>query len=327
MGESGKIFLIIPTSFFCGILGALLVYKFGTIAGLINEPNERSSHVKSVPRGGGIGIWAAFVFTGIFVINDYISTFMISAIGLLGFLDDYFDLSSKKRLLFQLLISTVVVFLYKGVPDSLVNLFIALFWIIFVTGSANYYNFMDGINGMAGLTGFVGFGLLAAFSFLVNNDMVIFLLSISLSAACSGFLPLNFPNAKVFMGDAGSVFLGFVFASFVVKLSTSIGIFLCLIMFLCTFYADAIVTIYYRWRKGENLMRAHRSHLYQYLSNELRFPHWKVSTIYAFIQLIFGILALFAFGKGLIWQYAVLIIFSTLFLASHRIIKNIRPVE
>ena len=94
------------------------------------------------------------------------------------------------------------------------------------------------------------------------------------------FLPFNFPKAKVFMGDVGSIFLGFVFASFVVKLSITINIFLCMVMFLCTFYADAAITIYYRWKRGENLMQAHRSHLYQYLSNELKLPHWKVTLVF-----------------------------------------------
>ena len=111
-----------------------------------------------------------------------------------------------------------------------------------------------------------------------------------------------------------------------VKLSTNIGIFLCLVMFLSTFYADAIVTIFYRWRRGEDLMKAHRSHLYQYMSNELKIPHWKVSTVYALVQLIFGLFALFAYRKGLIWQLTVLGAFSILFLISYKIIKNINPV-
>ena len=116
-------------------------------------------------------------------------------------------------------------------------------------------------------------------------------MSMILAAGCTGFLPLNFPKAKVFMGDVGSIFLGFVFASFVVKMSVTINIFLCMIMFLCTFYADAVITLYYRWKRGENLMQAHRSHLYQYLSNELKLPHWKVTLLYAVVQLCFGAIA------------------------------------
>src|SRR4030065_2467558 len=109
-----------------------------------------------------------------------------------------------------------------------------LFWLIFITATTNFYNFMDGINGIAGLTGLIGFGLMAYFAYFMLNDYDLFLMSMILATGCIGFLPFNFPRARVFMGDVGSIFLGFVFASFVVKLSTSINIFLCLIMFLCT---------------------------------------------------------------------------------------------
>src|SRR3970282_96264 len=129
-----------------------------------------------------------------------------------------------------------------------------LFWLIFIVGTTNFYNFMDGINGIAGLTGLVGFGLMAYFSYFVLNTHDVFLMSAVLAAGCLGFLPFNFLKARVFMGDVGSIFLGFVFASFVVKMSVTINIFLCMIMFICTFYADAVITIYYRRKRGENLM-------------------------------------------------------------------------
>jgi len=143
---------------------------------------------------------------------------------------------------------------------------------------------------------------------------------------CLGFLPFNLLKARVFMGDVGSIFLGFMFAFFVVRLSTSIGIFLCLIMLLSTFYADGLITMFYRWRKGENLMQAHRSHLYQYACNELQTPHWIVSLSYALTQLIFGFLALLAFSKGLIWQLVLFVVFGAFSLLIYRVIKNIKPV-
>jgi Fuc2NAc and GlcNAc transferase len=184
---------------------------------------------------------------------------------------------------------------------------------------------MDGINGIAGLTGLVAFGLMAFFSYTMANELDVTRLSMVLSIGCLGFLPFNLPKAKVFMGDVGSIFLGFVFATFVVKLSTDIHIFLCTIMFLCTFYADAFVTLFYRWRRGENLMKAHRSHLYQYMSNELGLPHWKVSTAYALTQLFFGSLAILAFSSGLLYQIAVVGLFAAIFLVLYRFIKGFSP--
>jgi len=162
------------------------------------------------------------------------------------------------------------------------------------------------------------------FNFILNAQDV-FLMSTALAAGCIGFLPFNFPRARVFMGDVGSIFLGFVFAAFVVKLSTSVNVFLCLIMFLCTFYADAVLTVIYRWKRGENLMQAHRSHLYQYLSNELKLPHWKVTLLYAAVQLCFGIFAVAAYQWGLVTQLILFLTFSIAFLVSYSLVKAMKP--
>lgn len=320
-------------SFIVSMAVAFLVSRLGKRLGLADNPNERSSHSIVTPRGGGAGICLSFLVIGFLLIDpDYrLLIFAAGCIGLLGLINDRFEISSKLRLLFQLILSSVIVAAYANIsffahpPSLLINLLSFLFFVIFISGTANFYNFMDGINGIAGLTGVAGFGLMAIFSFYIADEKNITILSLILLSACLGFLPLNFPKARVFMGDVGSVFLGFVFASFVVKLSADISIFLCLIMFLCTFYADATVTVFYRWRRGENLTMAHRSHLYQYLSNELGMPHWLVSVIYASVQLLFGLSAVFAYGKGIYWQLLVLGVFSVLFLGSYIIIKNIEP--
>src|SRR3989338_9349960 len=282
--------------FFLSLFAAFLISRLGKKLGLIDNPNERSSHSIVTPIGGGVGIWLSFLVVGFLLIdpNYRLLIFVVGCIGLLGLINDRFEIPSKVRLLLQLILSAVIVAAYANIsffahPTSfLINLLFFLFFIIFISGTANFYNFMDGINGIAGLTGLVGFGLMAYFSYFVLNAHDIFLMSAVLAAGCLGFLPFNFPRARVFMGDVGSIFLGFVFASFVVKMSANINIFFCIIMFLCTFYSDATVTIFYRWRRGENLMQAHRSHLYQYMSNELGLPHWKVSMLYATVQLIVG---------------------------------------
>src|SRR3972149_11920320 len=301
-------------SFFISLFAAFLISSLGKSLGLIDNPNERSSHLIAVPRGGGAGIWLSFLIIGFLLVErDYrLLIYAAGCVGLLGLIDDRYEISSKLRLLFQLILSATIVVVYANIsffahpPALLINLLFFLFFVIFISGTANFYNFMDGINGIAGLTGVAGFGLIATFSFYIADEKSITFLSLILLSACLGVLPLNFPNARVFMGDVGSVFLGFVFASFVVKLSSNISIFLCLIMFLCTFYADAIVTVYYRWQLGENLMHSHRRHLYQYMCNELAIPHWKVSSLYALVQLILGVLSLFAYSKGLILQFTML---------------------
>src|SRR3989337_1378758 len=315
----------IIVSFSIGALCAFIVSKIGKKISLIDIPNERSSHTISTPRGGGIGLWIAFIFVGVFFVKEHSAAIILGTTGLLGLLGDIFSFSAKVRLTAQFVIAAVAAWLFAGLPDSMLKLAVFLFWIIFITGTENFYNFMDGINGIAGVTGVVGFGLMAFFSYYMAKETDLTLLSIVLSAACLGFLPFNFPKATVFIGDVGSIFLGFVFASFVVKLSKDIGVFLCLIMFLCAFYADAVITLYYRWRRGENLMQAHRSHLYQYLSNELKLPHWKVTLLYAVVQLCFGAIAVAVYQKGLVIQLILLLSFSVVFLVSYNLVKTMKP--
>ena len=96
-------------------------------------------------------------------------------------------------------------------------------------------------------------------------------------------------------------------------------------MFMCMFYADALVTIFYRWKKGENLVVAHRSHLYQYMCNELKVPHWKVSVAYALAQFVFALMALISYKTGIIWQIVVFTFFGVMFMVAYKCIKRIKP--
>ena len=146
-----------------------------------------------------------------------------------------------------------------------------------MVGTANIYNFMDGINGIAAITAIVGFGLLSLFSLIAGQDSAYGVLSVCIAFSCLGFLPFNMPKAKVFMGDVGSILLGFSFAAIVVILSKSILDFVCLAGFLFPFYADELTTMAARIKDGENLFKPHRRHLYQLLANEKRIAHWKIS--------------------------------------------------
>jgi len=106
---------------------------------------------------------------------------------------------------------------------------------VFIVGTANYYNFMDGINGIAAITGIVAFCLLGFYGSLNGRDPAMIALCFALAFACAGFLPFNMPAARVFMGDVGSVLLGFVFACIVVLFSNSFSEFVVLASFLFPF--------------------------------------------------------------------------------------------
>lgn len=325
MSSYYSVCIAIALPFLFSLFCAAAISKMGHRLALIDNPNIRSSHSLPTPRGGGIGLWIIFVPLGIILTGDIYFTLIAGAAGLTGFLEDIFTLSSKLRLFIQVVMALLIIAMFSTITLSITSAALLLFWVIFIAGTANFYNFMDGINGIAGLTGVVGFGLIAYYSYFYLHDFNLFLMSIILVAGCLGFLPYNLPHAKVFMGDVGSIFLGFVFASFVIKLSATISIFLCLIMFLFTFYADSIVTIFFRWRRGENLLQAHRCHLYQYLSNELKIAHWKVSIVFALIQLVSGIAAIAAFKIGLPAQILVFAVFSIPFVVGYTLIKNVKP--
>ena len=105
-------------------------------------------------------------------------------------------------------------------------------------------------------------------------------------------MPFNLPRARVFLGDVGSITLGFLFAGLVVYLSRSPLDFICSAGFLFPFYADELISVFVRLRKGQNLLIPHRVHLYQLLANEMRISHWKISVGYGLVQLSLGLVLL-----------------------------------
>ncbi len=292
-----------------GFSGAYLMSKIGYRFALVDNVNERSSHSIPTPRGGGIGILAVLLFIGIFVLRDIRFTFIFFGVGICGFLDDIFNLLPKLRLLSHIIFSATSVFMLLGAPGSSTEVWIFFFLVIFIAGTANFYNFMDGINGIAAIAGIIGFGLVAYFAYFIAGDQYLALTAVILSAACLGFLPFNFPEAKVFMGDIGSVSLGFVFALMAVWLSRNIFDFICLSSFFFPFYADELITIYIRLRSRENLMLPHRRHFYQILANELQVPHWKVSSSYGVTQLAIGISILFLRPLGIFSVLLALVLY------------------
>jgi Fuc2NAc and GlcNAc transferase len=184
---------------------------------------------------------------------------------------------------------------------------------IYIIGTANIYNFMDGINGIAAITGIVGFGLLAFFAFNISGDRAVGVLSLGIVCACLGFLPFNFPKAKIFMGDVGSIVLGFTFSGLVLWLSRTAADLICLSAFIFPFYADEATTMCIRIKNRENLLMPHRSHLYQILANELKFPHWKVTLGYGFIQFLIGISILFVRKYGSMAIVSTLLVYFGIF--------------
>ena len=168
----------------------------------------------------------------------------------------------------------------------------------------------------------IGFGLIGFYAFFLKIDSSFVPLATSISIACLGFLPFNMPKARVFMGDVGSILLGFVFAGMVIYLSKSFLDFVCLAAFLFPFYADELTTMMIRIRDGERLSRPHRRHLYQLLANEYSIQHWKVSFGYGLFQLIVGISVLSLKSTGSLAVISLLILYFCAFTILSFILRN-----
>lgn len=311
---------------FClGAGGAVLFALYGNSMGFSDKPNERSSHLLTLPKGGGIGIVAAFVFASVFYGLKIFVWVPVAMVGLLGLASDRMELSPLLRLAVQLCLGVVFFVAVEDFEYSLpMYLIAAFFWTLFICATANFFNFIDGINGIAGICAAIGFAFccwfISGLEILNNLGMVMGCLFM----ACLGFLPFNVPVARVFMGDTGSLFLGFMFGGIVCTFSRSLSDFTVFVSFLFPFYADAISTLVVRLKDGENILEPHRRHLYQLLANELSMDHWKVALLYGGLQIFSGVSAIIASRAGT-WAVVllVLLLFMLFFIVSWKLRKRI----
>ena len=270
--------LILPLiALILGGFGAWLTAVIAHRLDLIDSPNERSSHSEPTPQ------------------------LPANAAAPSGLFADRFHFSPRCRLAFQFSAALIVlVGIYQ--PEITLIRFIPLSipLSIFIVGTANFYNFMDGINGIAATGGIIGFGLLGFYTLTFEKITSFTFLSACMASSCLGFLPFNMPKAKVFMGDVGSVLLGFVFATIILLLSNNFLDFVCLASFLFPFYADELTTMVVRIKDREDLLKPHRRHLYQLLANEQSVPHWKISTGFGIFQLVVGLTVLLAKSHGIL---------------------------
>ncbi len=321
-----------------GAAGAWLIASMPFREHLLDTPNERSSHAIPTPRGAGVGILAAFILAGLTLRIPTTFLFAAILISAVSFYGDYVRISVQLRLVLQIL--STLIFLFPLLPRLSAHYALSTFGyspfmfllilpliFIFVIGTANFYNFMDGIDGIAGLSGVIGFGLLGVYTLyrppIDSFQTALSLLSICVSLACLGYLPFNMPRARVFMGDVGSILLGFVFAGLVVMLSQNYLEMVCFAALLFPFYADELTTLAIRLHDHENLSQSHRRHLYQLLANEFGIAHWKISSVYGAVQLIIGVGVLIAYFNG-VW--AVLIFLTVCFVGFMVLTAHVRKI-
>jgi UDP-N-acetylmuramyl pentapeptide phosphotransferase/UDP-N-acetylglucosamine-1-phosphate transferase len=243
--------------------------------GLLDVPNERSSHLVPTPRGGGVGVFLGLAGAWIVAIASgcaapWVLATALSAVAAVGFWDDVrHGVAARVRLVFQALASLTVIvalgpFDRLPLPEPLdlalgpLGWPITLFWMLAVI---NIFNFLDGIDGFAGTQGLMG-GIGLA---LLPGPLSAQMLGWSVTGACAGFLWWNWHPARIFLGDVGSTTLGFLFAAVPLLSSHSGAAAYSVAILLWVFLADGTFTIIRRLCHGERLWEAHRSHLYQRL--------------------------------------------------------------
>lgn len=246
---------------------------------VLDQPNQRSSHIVPVVRGGGIGVLAAVLLVGGFAVN-WTFAWSISLIALAGlvlavvsFIDDLKSLPQLLR--FTVQAGAALVALYALCFDGTAGLSpaitvgIAAIGFLWITGYTNAFNFMDGINGLAGMQ-IVTTGLGTALIGIAAGgtlDHPAIVLSFVMAGAGAGFLPHNFPRARMFLGDVGSAPLGFFLAVFAFWLARDLGWWLLAAFGLlhANFVLDTSITLARRIWRGDRWFESHHEHFYQLL--------------------------------------------------------------
>lgn len=308
------LFLSFLITFFTVIL--ILKSRIANIA--LDEPNQRSLHTKLTPRIGGLAIMAGVLISWLAILESVntIRWYWIlfpSILMLTSLADDIYQISVKWRLLIQLIVS--VAFLIVILPHQPWWL-IALLTLL-ITWMTNLFNFMDGSDGLAGGMGLFGFATYAIAAFLMG-DTHLALMNAVIATACFAFLFFNFHPAKIFMGDSGSIPLGFLAGSIGMY-----GYFHALwpawfpMLVFSPFIVDATVTLFKRQIAGEKVWQAHRSHYYQRLV-QMGWGHRKTAIAEYSLMLCVAVTAIILLKLSMVFTSQSLVFWAITYLVIMR---------
>jgi len=261
---------------------------------LLDIPNDRSLHTVPTPRGGGSAIVLVFfaavaALTATNSVETKNSIILIGCgalVALTGFLDDRQLLShARSRLALHFVAAVITVSVLGGLPtlpvfgtDVSLGVFGGILATTYLVWLLNLFNFMDGIDGISGAEVVSVCGAAAFLIHRTTHDYNIASLPLALAAATLGFLVFNWPPAKIFMGDVGSGFVGFIIGIFSLIAADSAGLLGWVwVILLGVFIVDATVTLIGRLFRKQKPHVAHRSHAFQHLA--LRFGSHKPVTI------------------------------------------------
>jgi UDP-N-acetylmuramyl pentapeptide phosphotransferase/UDP-N-acetylglucosamine-1-phosphate transferase len=265
---------IIIGSFIASLLLTIVVRKILLSRNLLDIPNERSSHIQPIPRGGG---WALLIILIPSIIVTCISSNNLSThaglivgvllLALISWFDDKKGVSARARLSLHLLAASLGTLCFPhdatlfggAIPFQLDRAVMIIGWAWFI----NLYNFMDGIDGITSVeTISIATGVCLLLTATGTNDPFVSTLTLLLTGSCLGFLALNWHPAKIFLGDIGSVPLGYLTGFCLLSLAVNGHLISALILPLY-YLTDSGITITKRALRGEKIWQAHRQHFYQ----------------------------------------------------------------
>lgn len=257
--------------------------RYALSKSLLDIPNARSSHSIPTPRGGGVSIVAVFLtaLTGFWWQGHVETADLAAALGagalvaVIGFMDDHGHIAARWRLLGHFLAALWALIWLGGLPPlaafglsidlGMIGHVLAAFYLVWVL---NLYNFMDGIDGIASVEAVTVCGGMSLI-YLLGGHSELFWGPLLLAAATLGFLIWNFPPARIFMGDAGSGFLGIILGVLSLQAAwVAPQLFWAWLVLLGVFVVDATVTLLRRLLRGDKVYEAHRSHAYQFASRQ-----------------------------------------------------------
>jgi len=288
----------------------LIYFKIANHYNIIDQPNHRSSHTAVTIRGGGIifgvaGLLSFFLF-GFHYLFFSIGLFLIA---LISFLDDMHTLNNRVRLIVH---GLSVLLLFTQLDVIYFPWYFTAIGVVVVIGTINAYNFMDGINGITG-----GYSLLLLATlyyidqYIIDFTSIELLLTVIISVVVFNFFNFR-KKAKCFAGDVGSVSIAFIIVFLLGQLifRTQNPIY---ILFLLIYGLDTVTTIFFRIMRKENIFKAHRSHFYQFLANEKKWPQLAVVALYLVVQLFINLLILFIIQANLLSALLLLLVCLVVF--------------
>lgn len=292
-------------AFLSGLIITYLVRRYALNGALLDIPNIRSSHAVPTPRGGGLAIpivVVAVVGMGLWVYTAHWRAMLSLAIGViliggLGWLDDHLNLPARLRLAIQTVVALLLVLTIGAIRTlEVAGVALDLHWlgwpltVLWIVWLTNLYNFMDGIDGIAGIEAVIASGTMSIW-FAVYGDVYLVVLALAIMGSVLGFLVWNWPPARIFMGDVGSVTLGLLFAILAIIGVTRHDMpWSGFIILLSVFLADATITLVLRIIRKERVAEAHKTHFYQRAAHS-GWSHKQVTSTVLLVNVLLAILA------------------------------------